>query len=169
MASPSEKLSHYLKSRWQAGAESRRLLPGRALHAARLPDPAFRAFLWINFLLPVVYTLYINRIVVWVQSGILNSYYPAINSGAISYEDMYARPAAYFMIICYPLEVLLFCFLIVQSLNISCTRRFPHRKRLFWSIFGLNFAAPFLGSIGFALAIPAIFTTLAYIIAIVAR
>mgnify|MGYP001287360132 CR=1 FL=1 len=169
MASPSEKLWHYLKTRWQDGAEGRRLLPDRALHIARLPDPALKAFFWINFLLPVVYILYINRIVVWVQSNILHSYYPAINSGAISYEDMYARPAAYFMINYYPLEILLFCFLIVQSLNIRCARRFRDRRRLFWSIFAANFAAPFFGALGFILAIPGIIRTLAYIIATMVR
>jgi len=164
VASPSEKLWHYLKTRWQDGAEGRRLLPDRALHIARLPDPALKAFFWINFLLPVVYILYINRIVVWVQSNILHSYYPAINSGAISYEDMYARPAAYFMINYYPLEILLFCFLIVQSLNIRCVRNFGDRRRLFWSIFALNFVAPFFGAIGFILAVPGIFRALAYLI-----
>lgn len=169
MASPSEKLWHHLKTRWRAGAEDRRSLPDRALQAARLPDPALKAFFWINFLGPAFYALYVSRVGVWVQSAILNSYYPAINSGAISYEDMYARPAAYFMINYYPLEILLLCLIVVQSLNIRCARRFRDRRRLFWSIFAANFAAPFFGALGFILAIPGIIRTLTYIIATMVR
>lgn len=154
MASPSERLGEALRDRYRRMRGDHASLAEAALAALRQAEPALKAFFWINFILPAVYTLFISKLGFWGQMAVTAPFRQGLANGTYTFADIYADPARAFMLTWFPLEVMLLSFLVLQVLNARCMKRFAERRRLFQLVLAGNFLALPIGSIGILPVLP---------------
>ncbi|WP_176082644.1 hypothetical protein [Martelella sp. HB161492] len=128
-------------------------------------QPALRAFLAINILLPAFYTFYVVPLSRYPQSYIMLHYNRQLLSGLTSEADLLDRPENMLVPVLLPLTVLLGSFLILQALNLVCSMRFSRYRCLFCLTTGLNLLALPFGQISFT----AVATSLPFTLFSIAR
>ena len=145
MASPSERLSTYIRTRLDHARRRDEPFIETLVSKTRTIDPALRTLFWANFIIPAVFTLFIRRIGFWVQMA-ATAPLGAVADGAG--DPLYAEKTRSFVLQYFTAELLILTFIVVQAINLKSMQSYPERRRLLLFVFAANFLALPLGGVG---------------------